>query len=42
MPSRSGGSGKVTNPIALKVGDNVIDVVVTAQDGTASQTYASR
>jgi len=29
----------VSNPIALDAGDNVIDVVVTAADGTTSQTY---
>ena len=32
------GGNPVTNPIALNVGDNVIDVVVTAQDGS-NQTY---
>lgn len=34
------GDSPVTNPIALNVGDNAIDVVVTAQDGITSQTYA--
>jgi hypothetical protein len=33
------GSTTVTNPVALSVGDNVIDVQVTAQDGS-SQTYS--
>jgi hypothetical protein len=32
------GATTVTDPIALNVGDNVIDVVVTAQDGS-SETY---
>ena len=32
------GGNTETNPIALNVGANVIDVVVTAQDGT-NQTY---
>ena len=32
-------SGSPTGPIALTVGDNVVTVVVTAQDGSTTQTY---
>jgi len=32
-------SGSVSGAIALNVGDNVISIVVTAEDGTTSQTY---
>ena len=34
------GGVTVTNPIALNVGANTIDVIVTAQDGVTTQTYA--
>jgi len=33
------GGATVGNPIALSVGANTIDVVVTAQDGSTSETY---
>ena len=34
------GGSPVTNPIALSVGADTIDVVVSAQDGVTSQTYS--
>jgi len=33
------GSGNLSNPINLNVGDNTITVLVTAQDGTTTKTY---
>lgn len=38
--ARSTASGSASSPVILSVGSNTINVLVTAQDGTTTQTYA--